>query len=145
MAATTGVERAPAVLKEAAVRHLVRQGVLERVLEVRKEARLVEKLARLEGRETVPQDVLGHLRDRLEDGKGHIRADDRGRLEEALLFGREPVYPRGQDRLDRRRDLNARERSGEAIGAALPGQHLRLDQRAHALLQEERVPLGVRD
>ena len=93
----------------------------------------------------MPQDVLGHLRDRLEDRKWHILADDRGRLEEALLFGREPVDPSGQDRLDRRRDLNARERVGEAIGAALPGQHLRLDQRADALLQEERVPLGALD
>ena len=94
-----GVEGAPPVLEQAAVRHLVGQGVLEGVLEVGKEASLVEKLAGLEGRETVPQDVLGNLRDRLEDRKGHILADDRGRLEEALRFGREPVDPRGQDRL----------------------------------------------
>ena len=33
----------------------------------------------------------------------------------------------------------------EAIGAALPGQHPRLDERADALLQEERVPLGALD
>ena len=39
-----GVERAPALLEHAVVGHLVGEGVLERVLEVGKEPRLVQEL-----------------------------------------------------------------------------------------------------
>jgi hypothetical protein len=140
-----GVEGAPPVLEQAAVRHFVGQGVLEGVLEIGKQAHLVEKLASLERRETVPQDILGHLGNGLENRKGHILADDCGRLEKAFLFDREPVDPSGQDRLDRRRDLDAWQGEGEAVGAALSSQRPRLDQRADALFQEERVPFGALD
>jgi hypothetical protein len=42
------VQRAAAVLKQAAIRHLVGQGMPERVLTLREELDLVEKLRRLQ-------------------------------------------------------------------------------------------------
>ena len=50
-----GVKDAPALLDHAGVRHLVREGVLERVLEVGKGARLVQEFRRLQLREGMPQ------------------------------------------------------------------------------------------
>ena len=82
-----GVERAPALLDHAAVGHLVGEGVLERVLEVGKEARLVQELRRLQLREGAPQLVLCHLRDRLQERHRHVLADDRGGLEQPLQLG----------------------------------------------------------
>ena len=43
-----GVERAPAILEQAPVGHLVGERMLEGVLEIREEARLVQELGRLE-------------------------------------------------------------------------------------------------
>ena len=57
-----GVERAPPVLEQAVVGHLVREGVLEGVLEVGHEPRLVEELGGLQVRETAPQGLLGQRR-----------------------------------------------------------------------------------
>ena len=89
---TPGVQRAPPFLEEAAIGHLVGEGVLERVFELREEARLIEKLGGLEVGQAVPQLVFGRLR----DGVGHILSDDRGHLEEALVLPRQPVDPGGQ-------------------------------------------------
>ncbi len=43
-----GVEGAPSLTQETAVGHLVREGVLKRVFELGKEARLIEELSRLQ-------------------------------------------------------------------------------------------------
>ena len=50
-----GMQHPPPLLQETAVGHLVRQGVLEGVLALGKEARLVEKLGRLEVRQAAVQ------------------------------------------------------------------------------------------
>ena len=55
------MKHTPPLLEEAAVGDLVGEGVLEGVLALGKEARLVEKLGRLEVRETTVQDVFGPL------------------------------------------------------------------------------------
>src|SRR5262249_31198295 len=69
----------------------------------------------------------------------------RGGLEQALLLGRQPVDTRRQHRLHGGRDLDGRQDLPWAIGPRLTDQDSRLDQGAHALFQEERIPLGARN
>src|SRR5712691_1650887 len=76
-----GMEGAPPLLKQAAVRHLVGQRMLERVFEVGEELRLVEELRRLQAGEAAAKLILGRVRDRLELRERHILADDGSRLE----------------------------------------------------------------
>ena len=65
-------------MEEAAVRHLMRQRVLERVLEIGEEMGLVQELGGLEVGELPPQRRLVHVGDGLEHRVRHILPDDRG-------------------------------------------------------------------
>jgi hypothetical protein len=117
----------------------------EGVLEIGEEPALVEELGGLEGPEPATEDLLGRVGDRLEQGEGHVLADDGRRLQEPLVLGREPVDARGQDGLGRGRNLEALGRLRQAIRPPLARQDPRLDERPDALLEEERVPLGSLD
>ena len=81
-----GMQHPPPLLQQAAVGNLMGQGVLEGVLALGKEPRLVEKLGRLEVRQAAMQRVLGQLGNGLEQGEGHLGANDGGGLEEALFL-----------------------------------------------------------
>ena len=59
------MERAPAPLKHACVGDLVGERVLERVLEIGKEARLVQELGGLEVAQFPAKIILGRVRDGL--------------------------------------------------------------------------------
>ena len=61
-----------AVLKEARVGHLVRQCVFERVLEIREQARLIEKFRLLQVGQPPPQRLVGYPRDRRQDRVGYV-------------------------------------------------------------------------
>src|SRR5262245_24875965 len=131
---------APPLRRETPVSDLLRKGVLERVLEIRENLRLVEELGGLEILEPPPQRLLGLLDERLEEGERHVLPDHGGALEYALFLGREPVDPCGEDRLRRRRNLEALRRLRELVRAALSPEHLGLDQGPHALFEEEGIP-----
>ena len=135
-----GVQGLAPVLEQGAVGDFMGERVLEGVLGIRKEARLVQKLGRLQMREPPLHRILRRLRHGVEQHEGHVLADDRGRLEQLLVVRREPVDPGRQDHLHRRRDLDRLDRPGQTIGAALPGERPRLHQRPDALLDEEGVP-----
>ncbi len=119
----------PALVEEASVGHLVRERVLERVFEVGEEARLVEELGRLEMGEPSAQLLLTLVRDRHQQGEGHILADDRGRLEQAFVFWRESVDPGGEDGLDRGRNLDLGEGLRQPVRAARAHERLGFHQR----------------
>ena len=85
------VNRASAVLQEAAVRHLVRERMLERVLRIGEKARLVEELGGPKVRELPAHLVFGDVRDGVQEVEGHILADDGGALEEALVLRGESI------------------------------------------------------
>ena len=140
-----GMERAPPLLEQRLIGHLLGQGVLEGVLDVGEEARLVEELGGLQMGEAQAERLLRHLGNGLEERQGHLRADDRGGLQELFLLRRQPVDARRQDRLHRGRHLDTRERPGQAIGPLVADQHLRFHQGAHALLQKEGVALRALD
>ena len=114
------VQRAPALSQEASVRDLVHERVLEGVLEIRIEAGLVQELGGLQRFEAAAQGLFGHLGDRLEQGEWHVlAADDRGKLQEALVVGRQTVDARREHRLRGGGDLDRVDLSGEPIGARL--------------------------
>ena len=130
-----------------AVGDLVGERVLEGVLEVGEEARLVEELRGLEAREALAELLLRPLGDRLEQRERHVLADHGGRLEQ-------PLRPRAAaGRCGRpgspgpwRAPGCASERL--ASGGRRPRSPTRafgLDQGPHALLQEEGVALGPLD
>ena len=83
-----GVQGPPPLLHEAPIGDLMRQGVLEGVFRLGKEARLVEELGGLESCEAALQGRLGQLGDGLQQGQRYLGADDRGGLEEAFVLWR---------------------------------------------------------
>ena len=139
------VEQAPPLMQEAAVRHLEGEGVLERVLELREETRLVDELRRLQPGEPGAQRILGEVGHRLQQREGDLSTDDGRRLQQALVGGGQAVDAGGQDRLHGGRHLDAGERLDETADPALADHRTRLHEGADALLEEERVALGASD
>ena len=139
------MERLAALQEQAAVRDLVGQGVLERVLALGEQADRIEQLGGLEARERCVQRVVRQLGDGLQQRERHVLADHGSRLEQTLVVGLETVDASGQDRLDRRRHPEVRQILGQTVGTAPTDQRAGLDQAPDALLQEERVALGLLD
>ena len=81
-----GVEGTPSLLRKTPIGDLVREGVLERVFELRKEARFVEELGGLQAGEATVERHLGPFSDGLEESEGNIFTNDGGRLEQTLLL-----------------------------------------------------------
>ena len=117
------------------------QHVAELILHARKQAEFVEQVAGLENGEVATGLVLGQVGDGLEQRERHILADDGRGLQQALGLRRQAIDARGQDRVDRRRELDALERLHQPIRAVLSGQDVRFDQGPDALLEEERIAL----
>ena len=63
-----------------------------------------------------------------------------GGLEHQLLIGRQAVDTRSEDGLQGGRHQDRGHGLSQSVGAALTSQALRLDQRAHVLLDEEWIP-----
>jgi hypothetical protein len=141
----TGMQHPPPLLEQAAVGHLMRQGMLERVRALREEARLVEKLGGLQVGKTALECILGRLGNRLQQRQGHLGANHGSRLQEAFVLWRQSVDARRQDRLHCGGDLQGRQRLHQTVRPGFAYQHPGLHQRAYALLQEERVALGARN
>jgi hypothetical protein len=106
----------------------VSERVLERVLDVGEQPRLVQELRGLQLAERLRQRVLRHLRDGGEEGHRHVLADHGSGLEQALQLRAQPIDARRQDGLDRRRHLDRRRRASEAVRARLPGEGAHLDE-----------------
>jgi hypothetical protein len=122
----------------------VGERVLEGVLSVGEETRLVEELGRLEPGEALGQRVRRGSGDAREHGHGDVGADHRSRLEQVFVLGRQPVDPRRQDRLHCRRHVDGLRGLHQPVRAALTRQHPVLYEAPHALFEEERVALGPR-
>src|SRR5262252_446443 len=81
-----GMQYPAPLLEQTAVGDLMREGVLEGVLALGKEPRLVEKLSRLKVCQPAMQRVLGQLSNGLEQGEGHFGANHGSGLEQALFL-----------------------------------------------------------
>ena len=84
------------------------EGMLERVLTLGKQARLVEELRGLEAARLRCR-LGGQLGNRLQQRQGHLMANHGRRLEQALGLGGQPVNAGGEHGLDRRGHLNGRD------------------------------------
>ena len=111
----------------------MRQGVLEGVLTLREQAGFVEELGSLQVRQAAVQRLVGRVGNSLQQRPGHLRANHRGGLEQALLLRWQPVNARRQHRLHRGGDLQGFQRPGQAIGTALAHQDPGLHQGARSL------------
>ena len=89
------------------------------------------------------QHLFGHLANGLQQGEGHLRADDCCGLEQVLVLGREPVDARGQHRLHRRLHLDGGHGLRQAIGTRLADERPGFHQRPHTLLQKEGIALSA--
>src|SRR5262249_44037839 len=140
-----GVQLATAFSKQTAIGHLVGERMLERVLVIGEQPRLVEELSVLQVGELSAQLRFGLVGDGRQKRKGHVLADDSGGLEQPLVLGGESVDPSREDRLDRGRYLYVGRRSDQPVRAGPAQQYPRLDERSDALFQEERVALRPLD
>src|SRR4030095_4250144 len=70
--------------EDAAVRHLMRQGMLEAVLDIGKKARLVWELCSLKAGQRLIERIFRQSRDVREERERNIPADDRGHLKQVL-------------------------------------------------------------
>ena len=134
------MEQALPLAQQPPIGHLVRQGVLEGVRTLREQAGFVEELGGLQVRQAAVERLVGRVGNGLQQRPGHLRANHRGGLEQALLLRWEPVNTRRQHRLHRGGDLQALQRPGQAIGTALAHQDPGLHQGAHALSRKKGLP-----
>jgi hypothetical protein len=79
-----GVQHPSPLLQQAAVGHLVGEGMLEGVLPLGEQARLVEELGPLELGQTAVQRLLCAVGNGLEQGQGHLMANNRRCLEQVF-------------------------------------------------------------
>ena len=138
------MDRLAALAELRAVRHLLGQRMLEGVLRLRVKRRLVEELPAHQLRHRRGQLGLGKGCHPVEDQPRDFLADHGGGPEDLLLARRQPVDPRGEDRLHRRREGELGRRPDQPIRPLRAGEVPGLHQRLHDLLDEERVPAGAR-
>ena len=105
--------------------------MLERVLDLGEEPRLVQELRRAQPLEAGVQGFLGAVH-RAEHGLGDVPSDDRGRLQDVLVLGGELVDAPGDDGAHRRRDAEGGGHPGERVPAALPGEDAVRGRHGHA-------------
>jgi hypothetical protein len=108
--------------------------MLEGVVWLREQAGLIEEICRLQMRQTAVQRRLGQVCNSLQQGEGHLGANDRSRLQEPLVLRWQPVNAGRQHGLHRGRHLNRRQRLRQAIHPGLTHQHPGLYQSTHAFL-----------
>ena len=139
------VELPSSRLEQTRVGDLVRQRVLEGVLDVGEEASLIEELDAPQVCEPSSERVLFQAGRGLKEDEGDVLADHGRGLQEAFLLRRQSVDPGGEHGLNRRRDLDVLERLREPMRAAPAGEHVCLDERPHVLLEEERIAIRSLD
>jgi hypothetical protein len=76
---------------------------------------------------------LGHVRNGLQQGEGHVRANHSGSLEQTLLFSRQVVDARRQHRPHGGGYLDRGQRLRQAISTPLADEYPRLYQGADTL------------
>ena len=137
------VDFAATFVEHPTVGDVVGEGVLERILQVGKEPCRIEKFGSLQIVEQTAKLVLCQPANCVQEGEWDIVSNDRRLLQQVLLGGGQRVDTRGEHRLHRGRDLDARERPRKAVAAACALEHTSIDQRPHDLFDEERIPAGA--
>src|SRR5437867_3572850 len=139
------MKRTAPLVEETAVRDLVRERMLEGVLEVREQTRLIEELGGLEVSKTPAELRLGKVGNPFEQCHRDVFADSGGRLQEDLLVRRKAIDASSQDAGHSRGDVDVVNGAGEAIGAWRANKRASLDEASHAFFEKEGVPFRSRD
>src|SRR5262249_31401324 len=98
------VQLATSILRKAFIRDLVGERVLEGVLEVWRDSRLVKKLHRLKLVEAAPQGIVALIGHRAQQRELNFLANHRGALDQISHVGFESVEARPEHALDRVRN-----------------------------------------
>ena len=139
-----GVDTRPALAKLRGVGDLLRERMLERVLGLGIERRLVNELALAERADCGVELARVELHHASQQRLRELAADHRRRLQHGLRGVGEAVDARREHDLHARRQLERGARPREAVRAVRAREGARLDQGLDDLLREERVPLGAR-
>jgi hypothetical protein len=86
----------------------MREGMLEGIVQLGEETRFVEELRRLQMRQARLECRIGQFCKAVQQAEGHLRADDRRGLQQALVLRCQAVDTGGQDGLHRGGHLNGR-------------------------------------
>src|SRR5712675_1315420 len=121
-----------------AVRDLLRERVLEGVLDLSYRRLLVDELRKLQRGEWRRELIVGLARHRAYQAEPELLANHRDRLQEVLLGRRQPIDARGQHRLHGRGYLDRIEGPHDSR-RSVPYQRTIFDQPLHDLFHEERV------
>ena len=140
-----GVERAPAVLEEAPVGHLVGQRVLEGVLDVGEQARLVEELGRLEPGEALGQRVRGSPATPASTAIGTSVPTTEAVWSSALSSGGSRSMRAARIACTVAGTWTVSGVFTSRYAPRSPDEHPVVHEAPHALLEEERVALGPRE
>src|SRR5262245_8375148 len=101
------MEHAPSLLEKAAVRHLMRQSMLEGIFQLGAEARLVQGLCSLEVSKVAVQLGVRQVGNGGQERIWHLGANDGSGLQQALGLGWQPVDAGRQHSLHGRWYLDA--------------------------------------
>ena len=140
---TLHVQRAPPIVKQAAVGHVVGERVPEPVRGLGKEGLLLEKLRPAQPAERCPKLLAPEVGHRLQQGARHLLADDRRAVEHALVLERQAVDPRLHHRSHGGGHVDRRHGTRQAVMARLAHEGAALHEVVHRLLEEERIASGA--
>ena len=137
---------AAGLARHAAVGHVLREGVLERVLDVREHARLVEELGARSRRRSAASTSSARPVTARSRGKGTTRPITEATSSSCRSDSSQPVRARQHDLLHRVRHRHrVRARRQDHVARPAARRTPVLLQRADQLLDEERVALGLVD
>src|SRR5262245_4575738 len=111
------VDLAATFMKHPTVGDVVGEGMLESVLQVRKELCCIKKLRILQTAEQSAQFILREPTNRLQQGQRDVVPNDRCLLQETFLGGGERIDTGREHCLDCGRDLDARQWPRKAVVA----------------------------
>ena len=137
------VERLTVSAEQPVVRDLLRERVLEDVLELAVDVSLADEIGGGQAGEALLE-VLGSIGHRLHDPVEELASDDRCLAEHSPRFRCEVVDARRDEPADRRRHGHRVEARREHPRLALAGQHAVVDEGVHQLFDEERVAVSAR-
>ena len=114
----------------------MRQRMLECVLRLGNQARLVQELGRLKAREALEQQISIDSCYSQQPFQRDVSANNRSGLQQTLLCRGKAIDPGSQNRLHRRRDLERLDRSVRSVGAQVADERTGVHERTNRLFEK---------
>ena len=133
------MQGAARVKQQAFVGDVASEGVFERVLLIWRRLRLVKEIGCLKFVQVEAEAIFRKIRDLPQQGDRNSTANRGCNVKHAARIGLEPIDARRQNRFDSRRNADLTDVFGRQIVARASAEGAGLNQRAHALLDEQRI------